>query len=185
MTLSLELPPVVPEPAPAQIYELVSFQHPYNDYIFLILPRVDVVHQPGSNTNMLMLHTRTALAACYVIACNTPGFFALEKDRAVAVRIKTEFLDIDRVFYHLEDENMPVRYPICTRFSNWKFPHDGLPDDWRVIESDSATWYCDASSPDEVSVAVVMRDECCRTTKYDRGLDSCHVIPVSEGVWVC
>jgi hypothetical protein len=89
---------------------------------------MNAVHLPGSKTNTLMLHTKTALAACYVIACNTPGFF-VEKDRAVAVRIVTKLLDIDRVFYHLDDETMPVRYPICTRFSNWEFPHDGLSDD--------------------------------------------------------
>jgi hypothetical protein len=184
MTLTLELPPVVPEPAPAQIYKFVSFQHPYKNYTFLMLPRVDSVHQPGSKTHTLMLHTKTALAACYIIACNTSGFFALEKDRAVAVRIETEFLDIDRVFYHLEDENMSVRYPICTRFRSWRFPRDGLLDDWRAMDSVSSTWHS-ISTPSELSMAVIARDKYCRTTKYDRGLDSCHLVPESEVDWVC
>jgi hypothetical protein len=158
MALILDLPPVIPEPPQAQALGTVSFRHPYNNHAFLALARVDTVRDPSSNTTTLMLHTKTALAACYIIH----GFLALERGRAVAIQnqIMTDFLDAENVFYPTNDPNTPVRYP---NFSPSSTPF----------------------APGAVSQTVKARDKHCRTTKYNQGLIPCRLVPKSEAAWVC
>jgi hypothetical protein len=135
------------------------------------------------------LHTKTALSACYVMAYNTPGFFSVNRDRAQAITTKldVEFLEVNEVFYHLDDETAPIRYPICTRFNNWEFPHGGFKslDDWKPTEFQPPVPSLPIWDESEMSQAVKLRDEECRTTNYTSALDTCYLIPKAENRWVC
>jgi hypothetical protein len=159
-----------------QKYDFFSFLDPANGQQFLMLPKVDPVLESETGIETRMLHTKTALSACYIIARNTPGFFAVEKERARAVRIDAEFLAANKVFYHLEDATATTNYPICIKFKNWTFPHDTPLNDWRAIISGSMpnVRHIGRSS---VSDAVKQRDGKCRTTRYTAMLRRCYLIP--------
>jgi hypothetical protein len=167
-----------------QKYDFFSFLDPANGQQFLMLPKVDPVLESETGIETRMLHTKTALSACYVIARNTLGFFAVEKERARAVRIDVEFLAVDEVFYHLEDPTAATSYPICTKFKNWGFPHDAPLNDWRAVISGSMP-NVRPIGQSSVSEAVKQRDGKCRTTGYTAMLQHCHLIPKSERKWVC
>lgn len=161
-------------------------------YPYTILPtivisfpyRVDEVLDTNSNTVKRMLHTKTALSICYIIACNNSGYFASQQDRATAVKIETDFLDNEKVFYHLSDETIPVFYPLCTKFRNWKFPYDGPLEDWVATASDP-TDDVPGMVLSSMSGAVKYRDKACRVTGYLNCLKACHLIPSAEETWVC
>jgi hypothetical protein len=185
MTLSSLQLPAIPDIPPLQEYNHISFYHPYNGSKILVLPKVDI----NSNSEIRALHTKTGLSACYVIAHNTPGFFSVNRDRTLAITAKldAEFLDVDKVFYHLDDETIPIRYPICTRFKNWKFPHSDLEfwEDWKAAESQPTAFPLLTRIQSEMSEMVKFRDGKCRTTNYPVGLNTCHLIPKVESRWVC
>jgi hypothetical protein len=180
LELELELPPPIQPPLGPRP-EFISFCHPANNHEFLFLPKVDAVR--GSDT--LKLHTKTALSACCIVAHNNPGFFALDRDRAVAAqnRIQAEFLDAPTVFYHLEEEPSPALYPIWTNFSDWEFPHDAPLPDWTA----TASVFSDDQlviSASATSQAVKDRDLKCRTTGYIDCLETAHLIPTADRDWV-
>lgn len=130
----LKLPPAILKPSKiVPDWEFVSFRHPANGREFLRLDKVDSV----LNSDSLQVHSGTALSACSIVACNKPSFFSLHKDRGLALqnRIQTEFFDVEAVFYHLEEEPKPAPYPICTRFQDWKFPHNIPLPDWEAVAS--------------------------------------------------
>jgi hypothetical protein len=189
MTSALKLSEI-PDIPSSEEYDHVGFCHPYNGCRFLALPKVDIVHNTNSDTETRMLHTKTALSACYIIANNTPGFFSVYRDRAqaIAAKLEAEFLDgdVDKVFYHLTDETIPVRYPICAKFRNWDFPrHDSEAlKDWKATASQPTASTVKVSQSG-VSEAVKIRDTKCRTTKFTAFLETSHLIPAAESTWVC
>jgi len=181
----IEQPPTfVAGPPLTKEHDFVSIYHPSNDREFLSLPRIDEVLDTNSNTVKRMLHTKTALSICYIIACNNSGYFASQQDRTTAVKIETDFLDTEKVFYHLSDETIPVFYPICIKFRNWKFPHNGPLEDW-VATASEPTYKVSGMVPSSMSGAVKQRDGTCRVTGYYNSLNSCHLVPSAEEEWVC
>lgn len=172
----MELPPVIPEPQAPQIYEEVTFRHPYNNFVSLKLPRVDTIRDPESGAKSSVLLKTTALAACCIIARNCPGFFVLERDRSAAVRVEAEFLDCSDLFYHLNDPHASLDYPVWSQFREWEFPHVGFPEDWKALSKSRSVTTMQVTRSDASKFAKY-RDKYCCTTKYTAGLNSCRLIP--------
>ncbi|KAI2464944.1 hypothetical protein F4781DRAFT_411023 [Annulohypoxylon bovei var. microspora] len=76
-----------------------------------------------------------------------------------------------------------AQYPVTPNFSNWVFPHDGLPEIWRDLEVLPVPWYKVQNMPRIISEAVAQRDECCRITQAFCGNQHAHIIPRSVKIW--
>ncbi|KAI0885056.1 uncharacterized protein GGS22DRAFT_138037 [Annulohypoxylon maeteangense] len=76
-----------------------------------------------------------------------------------------------------------AQYPITPNFSNWVFPHDGLPEIWSNIEILPVPWYKAQTLPRASADAIATRDECCRITQAFCGNQYAHIIPRSVKNW--
>lgn len=184
----LQLPADVAHP-PETEYDSVSFHHPYHGTKFLILSKVDIVCNKTTTLERRTLHIKTALYACNIIACNESGFFSTERERdsAIVAKLEGDYLDVERVFYHLDDGAIANRYPLCTNFRKWKFPSPNSKSllDWRAIVNFNTVPIDMKVTRNNMIQAVKLRDQSCRITHEKLALDTCHLIPRADGAWVC
>jgi hypothetical protein len=69
------------------------------------------------------------------------------------------------------------KYAIVPRFADWEFPHDNLPQYWKicVIPSDASAY--------RTGAPIVVRDVSCRITAHVEGTQTTHLVPTSEVIW--
>jgi HNH endonuclease len=177
----------------------VSFYHPayQDDAPFLTLPALD---GPAGG-----IHYDTARIACGVIANNRwDGYFSRErvKTSAVVGILPDGIIPPGDYYFHLAepaegkssahaasrlDTDISVQaadhpilpYPVATRFCDWQFPHNNLPDQWANMTVLPPLPARSANS----STLVAQRDTTCRISNCGEACEVAHIIPKAEDVW--
>ena len=146
------------------------------------------------------LHYNTAATACFIIAANRPGVLLSQRftqlEFAVHVQSLPECLKPDlghllkpRYWYYpLDwDKGPKPRYPVCPDFRSWAFPHEHFPtfEPWNHSTAASVPEEgCDVA-PSCAPAFVKGRDKRCKVSDYADVLESAHLLPREESLWVC
>ena len=134
------------------------------------------------------VHYDTALVACQILANNRwDGYFARKTAAPAAaapvfervVRPADSVLRGHEHYFCLPDRPTPnpgSPYPILVAFTDWRFPHSGMPHIWSDVDlnpADLGTGAEEGSMP---------RDGCCITACGD-GIENTHLVHRNLRIW--
>ena len=161
---------------------MIRFLHPANNLPFLHLPAYDRCPTPEMQFGV---HHETALTACQILACNSPGYLSPSRDRnAQGVDATPDsILAPRRYYYHLNTPEVDELYPICRLFEYWEFPHDAFPSFWETEDSNTPTFW--GTRWTTLSQRIKDRDKACLLSKWKDSLTTAHVVPSDDEAWVC
>ncbi|KAI4127093.1 MAG: hypothetical protein LQ338_003379 [Usnochroma carphineum] len=160
---------------------LVEFKHPAYPGecdTFLVVSALD--HPSGG------LHYDTAKVACGIIAGNNwEGYFTAEKNGPPIPLKGDDILPRGKWYFYLPSypyDSIDASYPITPNFSQWKFPHHNLPENWQLPPEVPRRNPHKARSNASLAVAVKDGDQC-RVSGRKEQCRSAHVVPVEEDDW--
>ena len=131
-------------------------------------------------------HASTAHLACSLVACNAFDGY-LTKDKCGSQRINCDgdkILSPGHYYFHVPnppDQPPNSKYPVYPTFSNWKFPHEMIPDDWKSNPADAND--NSTKSVSAISAAVIERDKSCIVSGDRDMLERAHLCPKVETEW--
>ncbi|KKZ61392.1 hypothetical protein EMCG_03998 [[Emmonsia] crescens] len=146
----------------------IKFLHPHYSWknILLSLPRVD--QNPAGK---LGVHHQTALIGCQIVANNVfdRSYLSLDKEgiQRVDRTIGSDEVLTDNEYYLIVPD-VDAPYPVVPSFSDWQFPHGGIPSSWPEVEP---------------STGVSEPFQRCGVTKYSFAIESAHLVPKEEATW--
>lgn len=73
-------------------------------------------------------------------------------------------------------------YPIVPSFTDWRFPHNRVPAEWRATHETPGHSLQPPTRPAKSSPTSTLRSRCC-ITDYSMGTNRCHVVPSKQKDW--
>ncbi|EOD47903.1 hypothetical protein UCRNP2_5350 [Neofusicoccum parvum UCRNP2] len=155
----------------------IVFRHPgYSDEASVLLS-LQAPDDPAGG-----LHHETARLACAIVAGNRwDGFLSESRDPTVTpTSIQPDgILRAPEYYFHLPNVPLDPPYPVCPRFSDWRFPHHRLPPSWAALSVDVDL----VPLRSQLSAAISARDGTCRISAHGEGVELAHLVPRSEDEW--
>ncbi|KAL2349871.1 hypothetical protein BJ546DRAFT_897082, partial [Cryomyces antarcticus] len=151
----------------------IRIRHPgYEDRnnVIMVLQAPDV---PGGGIDY-----GTARIGCAIVANNRwDGFLTASRNGPEIDTVRNEVLPCGDYYFSVpQTENGKQQF--SPLFSDWSFPHNDLPENWRSVQIKEHT-----RSSSVVSTVVKIRDTACRLTGCTEGVELAHVCPQSVNDW--
>lgn len=137
------------------------------------------------------VHHGTLRTIAFILSGNRPGKLVPRPQSSESSMSDIDSLTDDAIllgtqyYYFPSDWNMAEEgpYGIVKSFHDYRFPHGNLPGAWALLTQapDPLGRY----APSNFSGAVRSRDVSCRLSGTRDGLEVSHLIPKTEGAWVC
>lgn len=179
----------------------VRIHHPYYDEphdILLVLRGVDPLpsHRDGPIQPYSIdagLHHATVLHACAIIAGNAFDKASLSRDRdghepVLPTLSLHDILEPSDYWLQISNSSTPsLPYPISASFSDWRFPHRPLPEEWLAPHKPPA--YQLPSSVSQPGDIVHMIEnqrsgaEPCRMSGHRGATEPAHLVPQAMTDW--
>ncbi|KAH7157842.1 hypothetical protein B0J13DRAFT_520559 [Dactylonectria estremocensis] len=140
-----------------------AYDSPHN--LLIQLPQVDTIDSEGHPG----IHHQTVLLACQIIAnnCFTSGFLYYDQQGTMPVmrEVPLDGILTGTRYYFILDRDPKYKYPIVACFSQWRFPHCGIPACWPTLRFR------------------LNSDRRCALTNQVNGVRSAEVVPRGEEKW--
>lgn len=172
------LPPILPpveDPKPRIPTRRIHIRHPHYPDQNNVLIRLYAPDHPEGG-----LQYDFVMVVCGIVTGNRwDGWLTESKNGPRVEKEPDEILEKGNYFFHLRPSNTGLPYPIVPSFREWNFPHDNLPERWKLFEYDS--------SPSKIwkdrEVALLVRDHSCRICGYREGTKVADICPKEESDW--
>lgn len=183
-------PPNLPKRFATESPPIVTIHHPsYISSRLLDLPAFD-----GTDEFPAICHG-TLLLVCGLLADNHfDGWLSSRRDGQRLEIERNGLLPAGDYYYHVPNPATPTsnadmpftpyKWPVVPAFSVWQFPHNNIPEDWKLSSgAEPVAPTITASSRSNASLAAKLRDFSCCVSLEPDGIEGAHLCPEREDEW--